>query len=205
MLKIKKNTGDESRSSNTSVGSQIYKHLMNGVSNMLPFVIGGGIAIALAFMVDQFMGVPQSELSQLGSYNAFAGYLNTIGGAAFSFMLPILAGYIAFSIADRPGLVAGFVAGSLAASGGVWILRRLNRWFPSGLCHGLLEKALANLPKSLEGIRTILFYPVLGVLITGGLMLLINIPMQAINNGLNNFLNGLSEQTRPTRCVTGPE
>lgn len=190
--KDKKNTGDESRSSNTSVGSQIYKHLMNGVSNMLPFVIGGGIAIALAFMVDQFMGVPQSELSQLGSYNAFAGYLNTIGGAAFSFMLPILAGYIAFSIADRPGLVAGFVAGSLAASGGAGFLGALIGGFLAGYVMVFLKKALANLPKSLEGIRTILFYPVLGVLITGGLMLLINIPMQAINNGLNNFLNGLS-------------
>ncbi|MDT2808413.1 PTS fructose transporter subunit IIABC [Vagococcus lutrae] len=190
--KDKKNTGDENRSINTSVGSQIYKHLMNGVSNMLPFVIGGGIAIALAFMVDQFMGVPQSELNQLGSYNAFAGYLNTIGGAAFSFMLPILAGYIAFSIADRPGLVAGFVAGSLAASGGAGFLGALIGGFLAGYVMVFLKKALANLPKSLEGIRTILFYPVLGVLITGGLMLLINIPMQAINNGLNNFLNGLS-------------
>ncbi|MBP1041938.1 PTS sugar transporter subunit IIA [Vagococcus sp. BWB3-3] len=179
-------------SSSGSIGSQIYKHLMNGVSNMLPFVIGGGIVIALAFMIDQAMGVPQDKLELLGSYNQFPAYLKSIGGAAFGFMLPILAGYIASSIADRPGLVAGFVAGALAASGGAGFLGALLGGFLAGYVMIFLKKLFANLPKSLAGIRTILFYPFLGVLITGLLMLVVNIPMEAINTGLNNFLNNLS-------------
>lgn len=182
----------EEESSGGSIGSQIYKHLMNGVSNMLPFVIGGGIVIALAFMIDQAIGVPQDKLELLGSYNQFPAYLKTIGGAAFGFMLPILAGYIASSIADRPGLVAGFVAGALAASGGAGFLGALLGGFLAGYVMIFLKKLFTNLPKSLAGIRTILFYPFLGVLITGLLMLVVNIPMEAINTGLNNFLNNLS-------------
>ncbi|WEG72825.1 PTS fructose transporter subunit IIABC [Vagococcus intermedius] len=182
----------ETENSSGSIGSQIYKHLMNGVSNMLPFVIGGGIVIALAFMLDQGMGVPQTELANLGSYNFIPSQLKMVGDAAFSFMLPILAGFIASSIADRPGLVAGFVAGALAASGGAGFLGALIGGFVAGYVLIFLKKLLAKLPQSLAGIRTILFYPVLGVLITGALMLLINIPMQAVNTGLNNFLNNLS-------------
>ncbi|HCM89583.1 MULTISPECIES: fructose-specific PTS transporter subunit EIIC [Vagococcus] len=183
---------EQTNSGSGSVGSQIYKHLMNGISHMLPFVIGGGIIIALSFMVDQFMGVPQEELSKLGSYHELAAQLNTIGGAAFGFMLPVLAGFIASSIADRPGLVVGFAAGALANTGGAGFLGALLGGFIAGYVVEFLRKILKGLPKSLDGIKTILFYPLFGVLITGVIMLVVNVPMAAINNGLNNFLNGLS-------------
>ena len=175
-----------------SVGQQLYKHLLSGVSHMLPFVVGGGIAIALAFLVDQLLGVPQTELANLGSYNEWAGYLMTIGGTAFGFMLPVLAGYIAYSIADRPGLVVGFVAGGIAATGGAGFLGALLGGFLAGYIIQFLKKALKGLPKSLDGIKTILFFPVLGVLIVGGLMLLINIPMSILNTSMNAFLESLS-------------
>ncbi|MFC0232901.1 fructose-specific PTS transporter subunit EIIC [Vagococcus entomophilus] len=181
---------DESTSGST--WSRIYKHLMNGVSNMLPFVIGGGIALALSFMIDQFMGVPHSQLSNLGHYHQIPGYFNTIGNAAFGFMLPILAGYIASSIADRPGLVAGFLAGAVASTGGAGFLGALIGGFLAGYVMVFLKKLFKGLPKSLDGIRTILFYPVFGVLITGFLMLLVNVPMKAINTGLNDFLSSMS-------------
>lgn len=182
---------DTGESASGSIGSQIYKHLMNGVSHMLPFVIGGGIAIALAFMVDQLLGVPTDQLANLGSHNQLAAWLNQIGGAAFGFMLPILAGFIASSIADRPGLVVGFAAGALANAGGAGFLGALVGGFIAGYVIVFLKKVLAGLPKSLDGIRTILFYPVFGLLITGGLMLLVNVPMKMINDGLNSFLLGL--------------
>jgi PTS system, fructose-specific, IIB component/PTS system, fructose subfamily, IIA component/PTS system, fructose subfamily, IIC component len=175
-----------------SVGQQIYKHLMSGVSHMLPFVIGGGIAIALAFMVDQIIGVPQDSLGSLGSYNTLANYLMTIGGAAFGFMLPILAGYIAYSIADRPGLVTGFVAGSIAASGGAGFLGALLGGFVGGYIILGLKSLFNGLPKSLAGIKSVLLYPVFGVVLTGAIMLIVNVPMSAINDAMNNFLNGLS-------------
>lgn len=187
---------DSSAESDESTGgstwSRIYKHLMNGVSNMLPFVIGGGIALALSFMIDQFMGVPHSQLSNLGHYHQIPGYFNTIGNAAFGFMLPILAGYIASSIADRPGLVAGFLAGAVASTGGAGFLGALIGGFLAGYVMIFLKKLFKGLPKSLDGIRTILFYPVFGVLITGFLMLLVNVPMKAINTGLNDFLSSMS-------------
>lgn len=183
---------EQTDSGSGSIGSQIYKHLMNGISHMLPFVIGGGIIIALSFMVDQFMGVPQAELSKLGSYHELAAQLNTIGGAAFGFMLPVLAGFIASSIADRPGLVVGFAAGALANTGGAGFLGALLGGFIAGYVVEFLRKVLKGLPKSLDGIKTILFYPLFGVLITGAIMLVVNVPMAAINDGLNNFLNGLS-------------
>jgi PTS system fructose-specific IIC component len=184
-------TKEEDSSADGSVGSRIYKDLMNGVSHMLPFVIGGGIAIALSFMIDQFIGVPQDQLSSLGSYNEVASWFNQIGGAAFGFMLPVLAGFIASSIADRPGLVAGFTAGALANAGGAGFLGALIGGFLAGYVIIFLKKVFKGLPKSLDGIKTILFYPVFGLLITGGLMLLINIPMKIINDGLNDFLLGL--------------
>lgn len=184
-------TSEESTSASGSVGSRIYKDLMNGVSHMLPFVIGGGIAIALSFMIDQFMGVPKDQLQLLGSYNEVASWFNQIGSAAFGFMLPVLAGFIASSIADRPGLVAGFAAGALANTGGAGFLGALVGGFLAGYVILFLKKLFKGLPKSLDGIKTILFYPVFGLLITGGLMLLINIPMKVINDGLNNFLLGL--------------
>lgn len=174
-----------------SIGSRIYKDLMNGVSHMLPFVIGGGIAIALSFMIDQFLGVPQDQLASLGSYNEAASWFNQIGSAAFGFMLPVLAGFIASSIADRPGLIVGFAAGALANTGGAGFLGALIGGFLAGYVIVLLKNLFRNLPKSLDGIKTILFYPVFGLLITGAAMLLINIPMKVINDGLNSFLLGL--------------
>ena len=194
-----------------SLGGAFYKHLMSGVSQMLPFVIGGGILIALAFLIDQILGVPQDQLSQLGSYHELAAQFKTIGGAAFGFMLPVLAGYIGFSIAEKPGFVAGFIAGSIASSGSAFgniaygaakgelpaavssgFLGALVGGFLAGGIVLLLRKALAGLPRSLDGIRSILLLPLLGVGLTGFLMFLINIPMDAINTGLNNFLSSLS-------------
>lgn len=182
----------EDASADGSVGQQIYKDLMNGVSHMLPFVIAGGIMIAISFMVDQFMGVPQDALSQLGNYNQAASWFNQIGSAAFGFMLPVLAGFIASSISDRPGLIVGFAAGALANTGGAGFLGALIGGFLAGYVIKFLRSLFKGLPKSLEGIKTILFYPVFGLLITGFLMLLINVPMKAINDGLNSFLTGLS-------------
>ncbi|WP_455165998.1 PTS fructose transporter subunit IIABC [Streptococcus sp.] len=194
-----------------SLGGAFYKHLMSGVSQMLPFVIGGGILIALAFLIDQILGVPQDQLSQLGSYHELAAQFKTIGGAAFGFMLPVLAGYIGFSIAEKPGFVAGFIAGSIASSGSAFgniaygaakgelpaavssgFLGALVGGFLAGGVILVLRKALAGLPRSLDGIRSILLLPLLGVGLTGFLMFLINIPMAAINTGLNDFLSSLS-------------
>ncbi|WP_413537905.1 fructose-specific PTS transporter subunit EIIC [Enterococcus malodoratus] len=185
-------SSEEEKSDNGTLGQRIYKDLMNGVSHMLPFVIGGGIMIALSFMIDQFMGVPHSELANLGNYNQVASWFNQIGGAAFGFMLPVLAGFIASSIADRPGLIAGFAAGALANTGGAGFLGALIGGFLAGYVIIFLKKLFKNLPKSLEGIKAILFYPFFGLMITGFLMLLVNVPMKAINDGLNNFLTGLS-------------
>ena len=184
-------SSSEESASGTSLGQEIYKNLMNGVSHMLPFVIAGGILIAISFMVDQFIGVPVDSLGQLGSFNPQAAWFNQIGGAAFGFMLPVLAGFIAMSISDRPGLVAGFAAGALASSGGAGFLGALVGGFLAGYVIVFLRKIFANLPKSLDGIKTILFYPFFGLLITGFLMLLINVPMKIINDGLNNFLGSM--------------
>ena len=196
-----------------SLGGTFYKHLMSGVSQMLPFVIGGGIMIALAFLLDQIMGVPKDQLSQLGSYHEIAAQFKAIGGAAFGFMLPVLAGYIAYSIAEKPGLVSGFVAGAIASSGAAFggvpfasggkatlALAGVSSGFLGALVGGflaggvilVLRKLLAGIPRALEGIRSILLLPLLGVFATGFLMLAVNIPMAAINTGLNNFLSSLS-------------
>lgn len=170
---------------------------MSGVSQMLPFVIGGGIMIALAFLIDNILGVPKDQLSNLGTYHQAAAYFKTIGNAAFGFMLPILAGYIAYSIAEKPGLVAGFVAGAIASGGFAWgnlegtpsgFLGALVGGFLAGWLVNLVKKACSGLPRSLEGIKSILLYPLLGVFLTGFVMLFVNIPMAAINTGLNNFL-----------------
>ena len=196
-----------------SLGGAFYKHLMSGVSQMLPFVIGGGIMIAIAFLLDQILGVPKDQLSNLGSYHEIAAQFKTIGGAAFGFMLPVLAGYIAYSIAEKPGLVSGFVAGAIASSGASFggvayaaggektlSLAGVSSGFLGALVGGflaggvilVLRKLLAGLPRSLEGIRSILLLPLLGVLVTGFLMLAVNIPMSAINTALNDFLASLS-------------
>lgn len=171
--------------------ANIYTHLLSGVSRMLPFVVAGGTLIALAFLVDQIYGVPTEELASLGSYSDLARTLNTIGGTAFSFMLPVLAGYIAFSIADRPGLVVGFVAGAMASSGGAGFLGALIGGFAAGYLVQGLKYSMKNLPKTFDGVKTILFYPVLGVLIIGVLMTLLNNPISQINVAMTNFLSGL--------------
>ncbi|HFI0587148.1 TPA: fructose-specific PTS transporter subunit EIIC [Streptococcus suis] len=195
-----------------SLGKAFYKHLMSGVSQMLPFVIGGGILIALAFLFDGALGVPQDSLDSLGSYHEIAAMFMKIGGAAFGFMLPLLAGYIAYSIAEKPGLVAGFVAGAIASSGLAFgkipyaaggeetlALAGVSSGFLGALVGGflaggvvlVLRNALRNLPKSLQGLNAILLLPLLGTAITGFLMFFVNIPMAAINTGMNNFLAGL--------------
>ena len=196
-----------------SLGGAFYKHLMSGVSQMLPFVIGGGIMIALAFLLDQIMGVPRDQLKQLGSYHEIAAQFKAIGDVAFGFMLPVLAGYIAYSIAEKPGLVSGFVAGAIASSGAAFgrvpfgavdsatqKLAGVSSGFLGALVGGflaggvilVLRKLLAGIPRALEGIRSILLLPLLGVFATGFLMLAVNIPMAVINTGLNNFLSSLS-------------
>ena len=196
-----------------SLGGAFYKHLMSGVSQMLPFVIGGGIMIAISFLLDQILGVPKDQLSNLGSYHEIAAQFKAIGGAAFGFMLPVLAGYIAYSIAEKTGLVSGFVAGAIASSGASFggvayaaggektlSLAGVSSGFLGALVGGflaggvilVLRKLLAGLPRSLEGIRSILLLPLLGVLVTGFLMLAVNIPMSAINTALNDFLASLS-------------
>ena len=203
----------ESSSEKLSLGGAFYKHLMSGVSQMLPFVIGGGIMIAIAFLLDQILGVPKDQLSNLGNYHEIAAQFKAIGGAAFGFMLPVLAGYIAYSIAEKPGLVSGFVAGAIASSGASFggvayaeggqktlELTGVSSGFLGALVGGflaggvilILRKLLAGLPRSLEGIRSILLLPLLGVLVTGFVMLAVNIPMSAINTALNDFLASLS-------------
>ena len=203
----------ESSNEKLSLGGAFYKHLMSGVSQMLPFVIGGGIMIAIAFLLDQVLGVPKDQLSNLGSYHEIAAQFKAIGGAAFGFMLPVLAGYIAYSIAEKPGLVSGFVAGAIASSGASFggvayaeggqktlELTGVSSGFLGALVGGflaggvilVLRKLLAGLPRSLEGIRSILLLPLLGVLVTGFVMLAVNIPMSAINTALNDFLASLS-------------
>ncbi|MCZ1526708.1 PTS fructose transporter subunit IIC, partial [Enterococcus faecium] len=162
-----KESSSEEGNADGTIGQRIYKDLMNGVSHMLPFVIGGGIAIALSFMIDQFIGVPHDQLSNLGNYNQAASWFNQIGQAAFGFMLPVLAGFIASSIGDRPGLIVGFAAGALANTGGAGFLGALIGGFLAGYVIVFLRKLFKNLPKSLDGIKTILFYPVFGLLITG--------------------------------------
>ena len=195
-----------------SLGGAFYKHLMSGVSQMLPFVIGGGILIALAFLFDQILGVPTDleSLKQLGSYNQPAAYFMTAGKAAFGFMLPILAGFIGFSIAEKPGLVAGFVAGAIADSGAALgnvaygatkatipaaqssgFLGALLGGFLAGGVILVLRKVLAGLPRTLDGIRSILLLPLLGVGFTAAIMFVLNIPMSAINTGMNTFLTNL--------------
>lgn len=210
IYQAKEGTSVEDSAEKLSLGKAFYKHLMSGVSQMLPFVIGGGILIALAFLIDNVMGVPQDKLSSLGSYNELASMFMQIGSAAFGFMLPLLAGYIAYSIAEKPGLIAGFVAGAIAKDGLAYgkisfgaatseIPAAVSSGFLGALVGGFLagaviiglRKVLVHLPKSLEGIKSILLLPLLGAMITGFLMFFVNIPMAAINIGMNDFLSGL--------------
>ncbi len=188
---------------NESVGRQIYKHLMNGVSHMLPFVIGGGILIALAFLFDTWN---PANPGAFGTGTPLAAVLKNIGGTAFGFMLPVLAGFIAMSIADRPGLAVGFVGGALANAGVTFasafdpkvpavssgFLGALLAGFIAGYLVLGLKKLFANLPHSLEGIKPVLLYPLLGIFLVGIIILFINPVMGVINTAISNGLNSMN-------------
>ena len=181
-------------SASDSIGRQIYKHLMNGVSHMLPFVIGGGILIALAFLFDT---LDPANPKNFGSGNPLSAFLMQIGGASFGFMLPVLAGYIAMSIADRPGLVAGFVGGLLANQGGSGFLGALIAGFAAGYLVLLVKKLVSGLPQALEGTKPVLFYPVLGVLFIGlAITFVINPPVSALNHWLMDSLQSMGTTSR---------
>ncbi len=186
---------------NESIGRQVYKHLMNGVSHMLPFVIGGGILIAISFLIDgasvDLNSLPAEERSKFGSITPAAATFMGIGGASFGFMLPVLAGFISMSIADRPGLAAGFVGGALSASNGSGFLGALLAGFIAGFVVNWLKKALNVLPPSLEGTKPILFYPLLGVLIIGLVCnFVIGPPVAGINEALKNTLANMDPSAK---------
>ena len=199
-----RNRGNEGNNGNSkrNIGGNIYKHLMSGVTHMLPFVVGGGILIAIAFLLDDYSIDP----SNFGMNTPLAAFFKTIGGIAFDFMLVILSGYIAMSIADRPGLVVGFVGGAIAKAGTTFssfsdpnevlvssgFLGALLAGFIGGYVVIFLRKLFSFMPKSLEGIRTILIYPVAGILLIGIIMLFINPFVSAINTALNQFLSSMS-------------
>ncbi|WP_315078772.1 fructose-specific PTS transporter subunit EIIC [uncultured Clostridium sp.] len=173
---------------NESFGRQIYKHLMNGVSHMLPFVIGGGILIALAFLFDNY----EIDPSNFGMNTPLAAFLKTVGGTAFGFMLPILAGFIAMSIGDRPALAVGFVGGALANDGGSGFLGALLAGFIAGYLVVLLRKLFDKLPQSLEGIKPVLLYPFFGILLIGAIIVfVVNPPVGALNTMITNGLNSM--------------
>ena len=192
--------GSSKSSGSDSIGHRIYKHLMNGVSHMLPFVVGGGLLIAIAFLIDglsvDINSLSAAERGNFGTITPIAAMFKSIGGTAFNFMLPILAGFIAMSIADRPGLAVGFVGGSIAATGSSGFLGALAAGFIAGYLVKLLIKLTEKLPKSLDGIRPILIYPFVGILTCGLIMNYIIEPVVGmINTGLNNglgHLNGVS-------------
>lgn len=176
-----------------SLGRQIYKHLMNGVSHMLPFVVGGGILIALAFLFDDYSIDPKN----FGSNTPLAKFFKDIGGASFGFMLPVLAGFISMSIADRPGLAVGFVGGALAGTTGSGFLGALIAGFLGGYIVNFLKKASKCLPESLEGIKPMLIYPFFGILIMGFISLfIIAPPVSAINGWMVDTLKNMDPSAR---------
>lgn len=195
-----------------SLGRILYKHLMNGVSNMLPFTVAGGIFIALAFLIDSMSGAPQD--ATFGTYTAAAAFFKTMGDYAFSFMIPVLAGYIGMSIADRPGFLVGLVGGYLATTGSTFT--NLKGDIPSGFLGALLagfvggflilmvEKLCDNMPKALNGIKPVLIYPLAGLGIIAVVMCAINPFMGIINNGLFNFLNNMGDSSKVVLgCILG--
>lgn len=193
----KKEASHSSVGGKESIGHQIYKHLMNGVSHMLPFVVGGGILIAIAFLIDGFCvdlnSLPADQRSNFGTITQAAALFKGIGGTAFGFMLPILAGFIAMSIADRPGLAVGFVGGSIAANGTSGFLGALVAGFVAGYIVLLLKKIFSKLPESLDGMKPVLLYPLLGIFIVGVIMqFVVEPPIGALNTAINNGLNGLN-------------
>lgn len=193
----KKEASHSSIGGKESIGHQIYKHLMNGVSHMLPFVVGGGILIAIAFLIDGFSvdlnSLPADQRANFGTITQGAALFKGIGGTAFGFMLPILAGFIAMSIADRPGLAVGFVGGSIAANGTSGFLGALVAGFVAGYIVNLLKKIFSKLPESLDGVKPVLLYPLLGIFIIGVIMqFVVEPPIGALNTAINNGLNGLN-------------
>ena len=193
----KKEASHSSIGGKESIGHQIYKHLMNGVSHMLPFVVGGGILIAIAFLIDGFSvdlnSLPADQRANFGTITQAAAMFKGIGGTAFGFMLPILAGFIAMSIADRPGLAVGFVGGSIAANGTSGFLGALVAGFVAGYIVLLLKKVFSKLPESLDGMKPVLLYPLLGIFLIGVIMqFVVEPPIGALNTAINNGLNGLN-------------
>ena len=193
----KKEASHSSIGGKESIGHQIYKHLMNGVSHMLPFVVGGGILIAIAFLIDGFSvdlnSLPADQRANFGTITQGAALFKGIGGTAFGFMLPILAGFIAMSIADRPGLAVGFVGGSIAANGTSGFLGALVAGFVAGYIVLLLKKVFSKLPESLDGMKPVLLYPLLGIFLIGVIMqFVVEPPIGALNTAINNGLNGLN-------------
>lgn len=198
------------------IGRQIYKHLMNGVSNMLPFVVGGGILIALAFLIDTIAGNAEAG-GDFGTVNGAAAWFKGIGGYAFNFMLPVLAGFIAKSIADRPGMMIGFVGGYIASVGATWNFHEVDSWVSAGflgallagfiggyLTLGLEKLADAILPKSLNGIKPVLVYPLIGLLLIAIVMCTINPAVGWLNSGLNSFLESIGTGSKIfLGCVLG--
>ena len=206
----------DSSSSSTSdsegFGRKLYKHLMNGVSNMLPFTVAGGIFIAIAFLIDSFGGAPQD--GDFGSHLAAAAWFKTIGNYAFQFMIPVLAGYIGLSIADRPGFLVGMAGGAMAAAGATFaspggdvpsgFLGALLAGFIGGYLTLRLEKACNKLPKALNGIKPVLIYPLGGLAIVGIMMCAVNPVMGILNDGLSNFLNGMGDSSKVLLgCILG--
>ena len=186
---------------NESLGRQIYKHLMNGVSHMLPFVVGGGILIAIAFLIDgmtvDLNSLPQEERGNFGSINPIAKFFKDVGGASFGFMLPVLAGFISMSISDRPGLAAGFVGGALSASNGSGFLGALLAGFLAGYIVNWLKSAFSVLPQALEGTKPILLYPLFGILIIGFVcQIVIGPPVAAVNEWLIDTLKNMDPSAR---------
>lgn len=193
----KKEDSHSSVGGKESIGHQIYKHLMNGVSHMLPFVVGGGILIAIAFLIDGFSvdlnSLPAEQRANFGTITQAAALFKGIGGTAFGFMIPILAGFIAMSIADRPGLAVGFVGGSIAANGTSGFLGALVAGFVAGYIVLLLKKVFSKLPESLDGMKPVLLYPLFGIFLVGVIMqFVVEPPIGALNTVINNGLNGLN-------------
>lgn len=193
----KKEASHSSVGGKESIGHKIYKHLMNGVSHMLPFVVGGGILIAIAFLIDGFSvdlnSLPADQRANFGTITQAAAMFKGIGGTAFGFILPILAGFIAMSIADRPGLAVGFVGGSIAANGTSGFLGALVAGFVAGYIVLLLKKVFSKLPESLDGMKPVLLYPLLGIFLVGVIMqFVVEPPIGALNTAINNGLNGLN-------------
>ena len=206
----------DSSSSSTSdsegFGRKLYKHLMNGVSNMLPFTVAGGIFIAIAFLIDSFGGAPQD--GDFGSHLAAAAWFKTIGNYAFQFMIPVLAGYIGLSIADRPGFLVGMAGGAMAAAGATFaspggdvpsgFLGALLAGFIGGYLTLCLERACNKLPKALNGIKPVLIYPLGGLAIVGIMMCAVNPVMGILNDGLSNFLNSMGDSSKVLLgCILG--